>query len=96
MSYECGCGWCKRLRRAENNMLRWMSGVTLRDRKQTAELMDCLEVVSVEEVVCCRRLRWYGHVERKDMSDCVSACRELQVEGTKSKGRGRNICGTSV
>jgi len=33
-----------------------------------------------------------GHVEFKDNSDMdhmVSACRELQVEGTKSKGRGR-------
>jgi len=27
--------------------------------------MDCLGVVSVEEVVSCGRLRWYGHVELK-------------------------------
>jgi len=28
-------------------------------------------------------------VERKNKSDWESACRELQVEGTKSKGRGK-------
>jgi len=65
-----------------------MCGVTLRDRKRTAELVDCL-VVSVDEVVCHGRLRWYGHVEHKDKSDWVSECRELQVEVTKSKGSGR-------
>jgi len=32
-------------------MLRCISGMTLRDRKRTAELMECLAVVSVEEVV---------------------------------------------
>jgi len=51
--------------------------------------MDCLGVVRVKEVVSRGRLRWYGRVERKDKSDCLSACRELKVEGTKSKGRGR-------
>jgi len=35
----------------ENIMLRWMCGVTLRDREITLELMDNIGVVSVEEVV---------------------------------------------
>jgi len=78
----------RRLERVENTMLRWMYGVTLRDRKRTAELMDCLGVVIVDKVVSRRRLRQYEHVEGKDMSDWVSACRELQVEGSKGKVRG--------
>jgi len=41
----------RRLEWAENTMLRWMSDVTLRDWKRTAEFMDCLGVVSVEEMV---------------------------------------------
>jgi len=74
-------------------MLRWMCGVTLRDRKRTAELLDCLGVVSVDELVTRGRLGWYENVERKDKSDWVSACRELQVEWTQSKVERR---GTSV
>jgi hypothetical protein len=35
------------------------------------------------------RLRWFGHVERKNKSDWVSACRKLEVEGVRGKGRGR-------
>jgi len=59
----------------------------MRDRKPTAEaeLMDCLEIVSVEEVVSRGRQRWHRHVERKDENDLVSACRELQVEWTNSR-----------
>jgi len=30
---------------------------------------------------------WYRYVESKDNSDLVSVCRELQLEGTKAKGR---------
>jgi len=33
------------------------------------------------------RLRWFGHVERKSHDDGVSACRDLEVEGVKRKGR---------
>jgi len=59
-------------------------GVTFRDRNlPTAELLDCLRVLIVDKVVSRKRLRWYIKV------DWVSACRELQIEGGKSKGRGR-------
>jgi len=40
-------------------------GVLLRDRKRTAEFMDCLGVVSVEDVVSHGRFKQDGHVERK-------------------------------
>ena len=33
------------------------------------------------------RLRWFGHVERKEVDDWVGACRNLEV--TRSRGRGR-------
>jgi len=38
----------------------------------------------VEEVVSHRRLRWYGHVERKDKSGSLSACTKLR--GQKVRG----------
>jgi len=46
--------------------------VQLRVKKCTAELIDCLGVVSVDEVVSRGLLRWYMHVERKDKCDWVS------------------------
>jgi len=59
------------------------------DKKQTEDLMDCLGVVSVEEVVShewLKRKRWYGHVELKEKSDWISACRLLKVEVQRVKG----------
>ena len=35
------------------------------------------------------RLRWFGHVERKQSDDWVSACRLIVVESVKGRGRGR-------
>jgi len=55
----------RRLEMKENTMLKWMCGVTLRERKRTAELMDCLGVVSgVEpptvEVISLRTTKMHG------------------------------------
>ena len=35
------------------------------------------------------RLRWHGHVERKDDADYVKACTRLVVEGKAPVGRPR-------
>jgi hypothetical protein len=71
----------KSLERTENTMVRWMCGVTLRDRRPSVELRERLGIEYVTEVARRGRLRLFGHMERKGRSDCVSACRELQVEG---------------
>src|SRR5258706_301013 len=79
----------QRLKRKERMMVRLMCGVTLRDRKRSEELLSRLGIERISEVVRRGRLRWYGHVERKDPIDWVSACRGLVVEGARSRGRGR-------
>ena len=43
----------------------------------------------MSDVVRRGRLRWFGHVERKQKDDWVSACRNLVVEGNKGRGRGK-------
>ena len=41
------------------------------------------------KVVRRGRLRWFGHVERKNGDDWVSACRNVVVAGVRCVGRGR-------
>ena len=41
----------------------------------------------VVEVMRRGRLRWFGHVERKEKDDWVSACRNLEVAGCRDRGR---------
>ena len=40
-------------------------------------------------VVATGRLRWYGHVERKNADDWVYKCRNLEVVGGIRKGRSK-------
>ena len=42
------------------------------------------------------RLRWHGHVERKDDADYVKACTRLVVERTAPVGRLKNTCQNTV
>ena len=59
----------QRLVRTENSMVRWMSGVTLKDGRRTKDLRKGLGIESVDRVVSRGRLRWFGHVERKGADD---------------------------
>jgi hypothetical protein len=62
----------QRMERNENVMSRWMCGVTLRDRVPMVELRRRLGIEGVMEVMRRGRLRWFGHVERKEVDDWVS------------------------
>ena len=50
-----------RLERAERAMVRWMCGVTLKNRTRSDELMERLGVESITDVIRRGRLRWFGH-----------------------------------
>jgi len=52
------------LERAERMMVRWMCGVTLKDRRRSEDLLDRLGIESIAVLVRRIRLRWFGHVER--------------------------------
>ena len=78
-----------RLERTERVMVRRMCGVTLSDRIKSDELIGRLGIESVTEVVSRGRLRWFGHLERMDGENWVTACRKIKVEGKVGRGRGR-------
>ena len=78
----------QQLVRTERMMVRWMCGVSLRDKKTSLELLDRLAIVGVEERVRRCRPKWW-HIERKSADDWVSKCRQLEVEGLRGRGRSR-------
>ena len=69
--------------------LTWMSEVILRHKVPTVELRRRLGIEGVVEVMRRGRLRWFGHVERKEVDDGVSACRNLEVVGNRGSGKPR-------
>jgi len=75
------------LQRAEMRMVGWMCGVKLKDRLPSKELGERLGVDDIALVLQQNRLRWYGHVLRKDDDDWVKKCMEYEVEGPRPRGR---------
>lgn len=75
----------KRLERAEMRMVRWMSGVSLRERVKKEDLRGMLGIENVSDVMTRGRLQWLGHVSRKGDDDGVKKC--MEVEGVMSRGR---------
>ena len=76
----------KSLERTERIMVRWMCGVSLKDRRRSEDSCNLLGINCVADVVRRGRLRWFGHLERKSVDDWVSACRRLVVDDMKLLG----------
>jgi len=47
-------------------MVRWMCGINLKDRFPSNKLRERLRTDYIALVLQQNRLRWYGHVLRKD------------------------------
>jgi len=75
------------LQRAEMRMVKWMCGVKLKDRFPSKELRERLGIDDIALVSQQNRLRWYGHVLRKEDDDCVTKCIVYEVEGPRPRGR---------
>ena len=76
-----------RIERTEMRMVRWMCGVSLRERKTSAELRQRMGIEDVGDVMKRSRLRWMGHVLRKDEDDWVRKSMLLEVDGKRGRGR---------
>ena len=61
-----------------------MCGVKLKDRLPSKELRERLGIGEIALVSQQNRLRWYGHVLRKE-DDWVKKCIELWSRGYKTK-----------
>jgi hypothetical protein len=76
------------LQRAERAMVRMMCGVKLRDRKSSSELMSMVRLSEdIVTLVRKSKLRWYGHVMRRDEGVWIRRVLEFEVAGEIGRGR---------
>jgi len=61
--------------------------VKLNERKKSEELRELLGLESVSFMNKKSRLRWFGHVERKDDNDWVKYRITWEVEGIRQRRR---------
>jgi len=77
---------------AEMRMVRWMCGIKLQDRVPSKRLTERVGLDDIISVLQQNRLRWYGHVLRKEDDDRVKKCMEYEVEGPRPRGRPKKTC----
>ena len=77
----------RKIQRSEMRMLRWMTGVSLSERKGNECVRSMLAIYDVTEVMQQNRLRWFCHVERRDELCWIKRIETLQVDGNGVKGR---------
>ena len=80
----------------KEQMIRWMCGISLKDRMTNEELRRLVGVEPITPFSRSGRLRWYGHVMRKGDEDWVKKCMEYRVEGRRLVGRPRKSLLESV
>ena len=67
-------------------MVRWMCNVKVKDRVLSNDLRERLGIDDRILILQQNRLRWYGHVLRKEDNDWVKKCMEYEVEGSRPRG----------
>ena len=85
-----------KLETAEMQIIRWICGISMKNRGTNEELRRLGGVEPITTVIRSGRLRWYGHVMRKNYEDWVNKCMEYRVEGRRPVGRPRKTWLVSV
>ena len=72
---------------AEMRMLRWMSGVTKLDRIRNERIRGTTKVGEISKKVQESRLKWYGHVLRREDEYVGKRVVAMEVPGKRRRGR---------
>ena len=73
----------------DRRMLRYMAGVRLQEHVPSEEVASRCGLRQISEVMRTRRLRWYGHVRRREEGEPLATVRDWEVQGRRPRGRPR-------
>ena len=76
-----------RLEVNEMRMLRWMCGVTRRDKIRNDHIRGTTRVVQASKKITEKRLKWYGHVSRMKDEHVVRRMLDVEIPGKRRRGR---------
>ena len=75
----------------EMKMLRWFGGIRLylHEHRMNDDIRRFMNIASITERARAARLRWYGHVMRREPDHMLKAVWNTTVERRRSRGRQR-------
>ena len=76
-----------KLQTTEMNMLRWSLGVTRRDKVRNEVIRGTIGVGSIVSKLRESRLRWFGHVERREENHVTKRVMNMELPGSRRRGR---------
>ena len=76
---------------AEMRMLRWMCEVTKLDKIRNERIRRTTKVGEITKKVQERRLKWYGHVMRREKHYVGRRAMVMKVQGRRNRGRPKRI-----
>ena len=75
------------INKTDMRMLRLIQGVSLREHKINEEIRAAATVQPIATHLMQKRLRWYGHVRRRDERHTTRTVLDVVVEGERTRGR---------
>ena len=77
------------LERTEMRMVRWIAGISLLERRQSEDIRRMCGICNIKEKAREARLRYFGHVKRREEDEPVKKAMRVEVRGRRSVGRQR-------
>ena len=62
----------------------------MEDQVSNTEVLERLALEKLENILRRNRLRWFGHVERREKESVLKIVEDVEVDGVKPKGRPKN------
>ena len=77
------------LERTEMRMVRWIAGISLLERRESQDIRRMCGICNVKNKAREARLRYFGHVTRRDEEDPIRRVKDMPVRGRRNVGRQR-------
>lgn len=69
--------------------MRWIARVSKKEHMKNEEIRSRTKVTSIAEKMMESRLRWFGHVERREDEYVGQRVQNISIEGVRPRGRPR-------
>ena len=74
---------------ADMKVIRMIQGVTRWDRKRNEDIYKQSNMLSIVQVIDKNKLRWFGHVTRREEESTLRVVMKLKIKGKTPRGRQR-------